>query len=152
MNDNIVDCRVKNAVRNINDNKACVLVADLCLHWINRLESVLDWGLLVDIKRDDVTNAKVIALVSEHLQGMALISPPESVHDLGVEALRKPNITFWSAWEGDELLGCGAVKELDNRRGYRRLSLGFSVALRVTLTSDTPSGRPPSSSVHHRPR
>lgn len=45
------------------------------------------------------------------------ITPPESVHALDLDALRSPNITFWSAWEGDELLGCGALKELDSRTG-----------------------------------
>lgn len=45
------------------------------------------------------------------------ISPPESVHALGLERLRAPDITFWSAWEGDELLGCGALRELDSNSG-----------------------------------
>ena len=40
-------------------------------------------------------------------------SPPESVHALDLEALRHPSITFWTAWEGDDLLGCGALKQLD---------------------------------------
>jgi putative acetyltransferase len=40
-------------------------------------------------------------------------SPPESIHALDLEGLRKPEITFWTAWQGDELLGCGALKELD---------------------------------------
>ena len=44
---------------------------------------------------------------------MALHSPPESVHALDIDALRKPEITFWTAWEKDELLGCGALKQLD---------------------------------------
>ena len=45
------------------------------------------------------------------------ISPPESVHALDLERLRAPDITFWSAWEGDELLGCGALRELDVNSG-----------------------------------
>jgi putative acetyltransferase len=45
------------------------------------------------------------------------ISPPESVHAMGLERLRAPDITFWSAWEGDELMGCGALRELDSRSG-----------------------------------
>lgn len=45
------------------------------------------------------------------------ISPPESVHALDLERLRRPEITFWSAWEGPLLLGCGALKELDRRHG-----------------------------------
>jgi putative acetyltransferase len=45
------------------------------------------------------------------------ISPPESVHAMDIERLRSPDITFWSAWDGGELLGCGALKELDGRTG-----------------------------------
>ncbi len=71
----------------------------------------------MDIKIDDLTGSEVIELVREHLQSMALHSPPESIHALGLEALRKPGITFWSAWEGDELVGCGALKELDGQHG-----------------------------------
>jgi putative acetyltransferase len=45
------------------------------------------------------------------------LSPPQSVHALDLQALRKPDITFWTAWSGDELLGCGALKELDAAHG-----------------------------------
>ncbi len=45
------------------------------------------------------------------------LSPPESVHALDLEKLRKPDITFWTAWEGAELVGCGALKELDRTHG-----------------------------------
>lgn len=71
----------------------------------------------MDIKLDNLTSSEVIALVTEHLKGMALISPPESIHALGVNSLRNPDITFWSAWEGDELVGCGALKQLDDQHG-----------------------------------
>ena len=56
-------------------------------------------------------------LIREHLRSMHLHSPPESVHALGLEALRQPGITVWSAWDGPELLGCGALKELDPAHG-----------------------------------
>ena len=55
----------------------------------------------------------MVELLREHLQSMARHSPPESIHALDLEALRKPEITFWSVWEGAELVGCGALKELD---------------------------------------
>jgi putative acetyltransferase len=71
----------------------------------------------MDIKIDDLTGTKVAELVGEHLHGMTLNSPPESIHALNLEQLRKPEITFWSAWEGNELLGCGALKELDGQHG-----------------------------------
>jgi putative acetyltransferase len=39
------------------------------------------------------------------------------VHALDLEQLRQPDITFWCAWEGAELLGCGALKELSPSHG-----------------------------------
>jgi putative acetyltransferase len=63
------------------------------------------------------SNPAVIALLSEHLRGLAEHSPPESMHALTIEGLAAPGITFWTAWENDELLGCGALKELDPKHG-----------------------------------
>jgi len=48
---------------------------------------------------------------------MTLHSPPESIHALDLDALRKPEITFWSVWQGTELMGCGAIKQLDAGHG-----------------------------------
>lgn len=73
--------------------------------------------VVVEIRTDDLTGSKVIALIEEHLQGMSEDSPPESVHALNLDGLRKPEVTFWSAWEQDELLGIGALKELDATHG-----------------------------------
>ena len=71
----------------------------------------------MQIREDDLTGKEIAYLLREHLEDMHEITPPESVHALDLEALRSPDITFWSAWEGDELLGCGALKELDSRSG-----------------------------------
>ncbi|WP_127550459.1 GNAT family N-acetyltransferase [Paenibacillus amylolyticus] len=67
----------------------------------------------MEIKVDDLSGVLVKALIAEHLQGMAADSPPESIHALNLDGLKEPEITFWCAWEGDDLLGCGAIKELD---------------------------------------
>lgn len=72
---------------------------------------------MIDIRVDDVCSPQVIELLREHLQSVALHSPPESIHALDIEALRRPEITFWGVWQGSELLGCGAIKELDSRHG-----------------------------------
>jgi putative acetyltransferase len=48
---------------------------------------------------------------------MYSISPPESVHALDLDGLRKPEISFWTVWSGGDLLGCGALKELNARHG-----------------------------------
>ena len=69
------------------------------------------------IKVDDLTGNDVAEMLREHLREMALHSPPESVHALDLAALRKPEITFWTVWEGDELVGCGALKMLDDLHG-----------------------------------
>ena len=69
------------------------------------------------IERDDLSRPAIHELLEEHLCSMRALSPPESVHALDLERLRAPAITFWSAWEGDLLLGCGALLELDARHG-----------------------------------
>ena len=69
------------------------------------------------IEPDDLSRPAIHALLNEHLQNMYELSPPESVHALDLGKLRQPDITFWSAWDGPMLLGCGALKELDTKHG-----------------------------------
>lgn len=71
----------------------------------------------MEIRLDDLRDPRVIALLKEHLRCMSAASPPESCHALDVEELRQADISFWSVWEGEELAGCGALKELDARHG-----------------------------------
>jgi putative acetyltransferase len=71
----------------------------------------------MEIRIDDLNGSEIRALLQEHLANMRQISPPESIHALPIEGLRKPEVTFWSAWENGELLGCGALKELDGQEG-----------------------------------
>ncbi|MBK7063060.1 MAG: GNAT family N-acetyltransferase [Rubrivivax sp.] len=71
----------------------------------------------MNIRIDDLSHPAVQALLEEHLQNMHEISPPASVHALDLEQLRKPEITFWSAWQDATLVGVGALKELDRQHG-----------------------------------
>ncbi|MEN1989564.1 MULTISPECIES: GNAT family N-acetyltransferase [Paenibacillus] len=71
----------------------------------------------MEIRVDDLSGNQVKALIAEHLAGMFADSPPESVHALDLEGLKRPEVTFWCAWEGEELMGCGAMKELDSQHG-----------------------------------
>ncbi|MCZ4151220.1 GNAT family N-acetyltransferase, partial [Escherichia coli] len=71
----------------------------------------------MEIRVDDLSGNQVKALIAEHLAGMFADSPPESVHALDLEGLKRPEVTFWCAWEGQELMGCGAMKELDSEHG-----------------------------------
>jgi putative acetyltransferase len=69
------------------------------------------------IRLDDLAGPEIRSLLEEHLDDMHELSPPESVHALDLGALRAPEITFWTAWSDGELLGCGALKELDPGHG-----------------------------------
>ncbi|MDP5274212.1 GNAT family N-acetyltransferase [Chengkuizengella axinellae] len=71
----------------------------------------------MNIKLDDLTGPEIRDLIMEHLHSMTLHSPPESIHALNLDELKKPEITFWSVWKEEELLGCGALKELDGQHG-----------------------------------
>lgn len=84
----------------------------------------------MDIKIDDLRGSEIHELLQEHLQSMRLLSPPESVHALDIEGLRRPEITFWTVWEGGELLGCGAIKELDSQHAEIKSMRTSSLHLR----------------------
>lgn len=62
---------------------------------------------------DDLTGPEIEAFLNGHLSEMRAISPPGSTHALELKSLRRPGVTFWSAREGDAVLGCGAIKEID---------------------------------------
>jgi putative acetyltransferase len=65
------------------------------------------------IIEDDLTSDAITALLRFHLDEMHQWSPACKVHAMPVERLREADVTFWSAWDGDTLAGCGALKHLD---------------------------------------
>ncbi len=69
------------------------------------------------IIRDDLTGSAITDLLSFHLQEMHRWSPACKVHAMPVERLREPDVTFYSAWAGDKLAACGALKERGALRG-----------------------------------
>ena len=69
------------------------------------------------IVRDDLTHPDVVALIELHLRSAFENSPPGSVFALDLSGLRDPAVTLWSAWDGDDLLGMGALKQLDAGQG-----------------------------------
>ncbi len=69
------------------------------------------------IREDDLTGAEIAALLQLHLDEMHQWSPPESVHAMPIERLQAADVTFYSAWDGERLAACGAIKQLDDRHG-----------------------------------
>lgn len=71
----------------------------------------------MQIRLGGLETPQVAGLLTEHLEEMQRYSPPESVHALDLDRLRTPDLTFWSVWDGAEVLGCAALRELDPTHG-----------------------------------
>lgn len=69
------------------------------------------------IVEDDLTGEAIAGLLRFHLAEMYRLFPPEVVYALPLDRLRQSDVTFFSAWDADELAGCGALKELDSAHG-----------------------------------
>ena len=69
------------------------------------------------IVEDDLTGSEIQGLLRDHLEQMHANSPPGSVFAFDIDRLRAPDVTFWSVWDDDMLLGCGALKALDGDTG-----------------------------------
>jgi putative acetyltransferase len=69
------------------------------------------------IRPGDFANQQVKALLARHLEGMHASSPPGHVFALDWSGLQTPDISFYTLWENEELLGCGALKEIGPRAG-----------------------------------
>lgn len=72
---------------------------------------------MTQIREGGLDDPRVIALLEEHAANMLANSPRESCHFLDLSELKAPDVTFWSAWDGETLLGCGALKQLDAAHG-----------------------------------
>jgi putative acetyltransferase len=98
----------------------------------------------VNITEGGLSEPDVVALLDEHLEGMADHSPPESIHALDIEGMKAPDITFWKMRDGDELLGCIALKQLDEkhaeiksmRTASAHLRRGVAAALHKHLVAE----------------
>ena len=71
----------------------------------------------MDIREDDLSSAATQALLRMHLAGMHTNSPPGHVFALDLSGLKARDVTVWSAWEGNEICGIGALRQLDASSG-----------------------------------
>ena len=62
-------------------------------------------------------NPEVNELLIKHFIELRAASPEGSAHVLDIPGLKDPTIKFWSLWENDNLMGCGALKFLDKEHG-----------------------------------
>ena len=71
----------------------------------------------MEIRVDDLSGREIADFLEDHIADMKSISSPQSKHALDLEGLKKPEITFWTIWEQDQLIGCGALNELSSDHG-----------------------------------
>lgn len=69
------------------------------------------------IVHDDLEGAQTQELLRIHAAGMLATSPEGSCHFLDLAGLRSPDVTVWSIWDGDDLAGLGALREIDPSHG-----------------------------------
>ena len=62
-------------------------------------------------------NPEVLELLNKHFIELRSVSPEGSAHVLDIEGLKDKNIKFWSLWEDNLLMGCGALKFLNKEHG-----------------------------------
>ena len=80
---------------------------------------------------------EVNKLLISHFIELSSVSPVDRGHVLDIPGLKNPSIKFWSLWENNQLIGCGALKFLDKEHGelksirvadsFRRKGNGFKV-------------------------
>lgn len=66
----------------------------------------------IRIVEGGLDDPRVVALLATHVATARAETAPGSAHALDLSALRAPDVTFWSAWDGDDLAGVGALKRL----------------------------------------
>jgi len=62
-------------------------------------------------------NPEVNELLKKHFIELRSVSPAGSAHVLDIAGLKDQSIKFWSLWENNELVGCGALKFLEKNHG-----------------------------------
>ena len=62
-------------------------------------------------------NPEVNELLTKHFKELRAASPEGSAHVLDIPGLKISSIKFWSLWENDKLMGCGALKFLSTNHG-----------------------------------
>jgi putative acetyltransferase len=70
-----------------------------------------------DIRRGDLEDPRIVALLRHHFDTCHAVTPPGSAHVFDISRLSAPEIDFWAARDGETLLGVGAMKPLDAAHG-----------------------------------
>ncbi|WP_231621626.1 GNAT family N-acetyltransferase [Sphingomonas sp. 37zxx] len=85
---------------------------------------------MIEVRHGGLEQPAVIALLQQHFDSMLAHSPPGTCHFLDLSGLATPEVTFLTAWEGETLLGCGALKAIGADHGEVKSMRTADAALR----------------------
>lgn len=70
------------------------------------------------VVQNDLSGPEIAEFLAEHVRQLRAVTPAESAYTLELDALRGPDITFWTVEDDDgAIAGCGALRELDPAHG-----------------------------------
>jgi putative acetyltransferase len=72
---------------------------------------------MLSIRQDDLSSHETRALIAYHRADMRDNSPPSHSFALDLTGLQTPDVTVWTAWDGEEVAGMCALKQHDAVRG-----------------------------------
>lgn len=72
---------------------------------------------MLRIEKGGLDNEQVIAMLRFHFDTNISVTPKGSAHVFDLSRLKEPDISFWSAWDGDTLMGVGALKRMSASEG-----------------------------------
>jgi putative acetyltransferase len=90
----------------------------------------------LEIRTGQLDNPRVIALLTTHVSKARAQTAPESAHALDVSELKGADICFWTAWDGEAVLGTAALKRLSAAHGEVK-SMHTAEAARRTGVAST---------------
>lgn len=85
---------------------------------------------MLTIRPGDFSDDRVVALLRHHFEANRAVTPAGSAHVLDLSAMQKPDIAFWTIWDGEDLLGMGALRRLDGEAGEVKSMRTYGHALR----------------------
>lgn len=101
--------------------------------------------MMMRIIDGDFSDARVLVLLRVHLTGSRANTAPGSAHALDIAGLQAPDISFWTIWEGETLLGCGAlrrlapdhgeIKSMHTAQAARRTGVGSAMLRHIIATA-----------------
>ena len=72
---------------------------------------------MLRLLQGDLSDPRVVDLLRLHLTSARAATAPGSAHALDLSALQSPDVTLWTIWDDETLLGAGALKRLSADHG-----------------------------------